>query len=260
MNSLLEQKLQIEKQLKRINKQLEQGTNMEKIKLIYKKINSIKEVFPSIVLEIQDESTIDTICMSIREFAINNQYHNYIHEVESNDIENDLLIFDNVLNNHNKYKERFNIAHKIIEQLSCKYHSPYIHIIAGTINHDMRETVETPHGSVEEQIIIDGKFNEQNNLDLRFRICYQLDNNISDEYNIELNGFNFKVETLFASDGYDWLEASNNYNCTLENVKVDELLDTIKKLKETTRNHSILINFDKTKQLGQKEIAMYEGK
>ena len=38
MNSLLEQKLQLEKQLKRINKQLEQGTNMEKIKLIYKKI------------------------------------------------------------------------------------------------------------------------------------------------------------------------------------------------------------------------------
>ena len=139
MNSLLEQKLQLEKQLKRINKQLEQGTNMEKIKLIYKKINSIKEVFPSIVLEIQDDSTIDM--MNIREFAVSNQYYKYTHKVKFNDIQNDLLIFDDVLNNHDKYKERLYMAYKIIEQLSYEDESPYVYIIAGIMNHDIRENI-----------------------------------------------------------------------------------------------------------------------
>ena len=82
-------------------------------------------------------------------------------------------------------------------------------------------------------------------------MCYQLTNNLSDKYAVELNGFNFKVETLFTSDGYDWLEANTDYICTLENVKADELLDTIKKTEKTTRNHSVLINFYKIRTLNQ---------
>lgn len=49
----------------------------------------------------------------------------------------------------------------------------------------------------------------------------------------------------YSEHGYDSLEANNDYICTLENVKVDALSQTIEKLKEVTRNHSLLINFDK---------------
>ena len=92
---------------------------------------------------------------------------------------------------------------------------------------------------------MNGRFNDENNIDLRFRIGYLLDTNLSDEYDIELNGFNFKVETSFQSDGYDTLEANNDYICTLENIKPNELLTIIEKLKETTRSHSMLLNFDR---------------
>lgn len=246
MNSLQEQKLKLEKELERINKQLDQGSEIERnMKLISTKIDQVKELFPSINLEIYENSDMNTPYANIKEYAIDNQYHSHTHEIDFNDIEKSLSIFNDVLNNQNKYKERINIANKLIDELSCKHWTPYIYTIAGIITHDIVEEIKTSHGLVHEEIIINGKFNDQNNLDLQFCIGYSLDNDLSNECNVELNGFNFKIETLFRADGYDSLEANNDYICTLENVKVDELSQTIKKLKDVTRNHSLLINFDK---------------
>lgn len=246
MNSLQEQKLKLEKELERINKQLDQGSEIERnLKLISTKINKIKEILPHLNLELHESSFMGTTHFCIKEYAIDNQYRNHIHEIDFNNIEKSLSTFNNVLNNQNKYKERIDIANKLIDELSCEHWSPYIYTIAGIITHDIVEKIKTSHGLVHEEIFIKGKFNDQNNLNLQFRIGYSLDNDLSNECDVELNGFNFKIETLFRADGYDSLEASNHYICTLENIKVDELLQTIEKLKEVTRNHSLLINFDK---------------
>lgn len=246
MNSLQEQKLKLEKELERINRQLDQGSETERnLQLISTKINQVKELFPFLNLELHESSFMETTHFCIKEYAIDNQYHSHIHEINFNDIEKSLSTFNNVLNNKNKYKERINIANKLIDELSCKHWTPYIYIIAGTLTHDIRESIKTTHGLVHEEILIKGKFNDQNNLDLQFRIGYSSDNDISNECDVELNGFNFKIETLFRAEEYDSLDLSNDYICILENIKADELLQTIEKLKETTRNHSLLINFDK---------------
>lgn len=246
MNSLQEQKLKLEKELERINRQLDQGNKIERnMQLISTKINKIKEILPYLNLELHESSFMETTHFCIKEYAIDNQYHSHIHEIDFNDIEKSLSIFNDVLNNQNKYKERINIANKLIDELSCEHWTPYIYTIAGIITHDIVEEIKTSYGLVHEEIFIKGKFNDQNNLDLQFRIGYSSDNDISNECNVELNGFNFKIETLFRAEGYDSLEASNDYICTLKNVRADELLQTIEKLKEVTRNHSLLINFDK---------------
>lgn len=246
MNSLQEQKLKLEKELERINRQLDQGNKIERnMQLISTKINKIKEILPYLNLELHESSFMETTHFCIKEYAIGNQYHSHIHEIDFNDIEKSLSIFNDVLNNQNKYKERINIANKLIDELSCEHWTPYIYTIAGIITHDIVEEIKTSYGLVHEEIFIKGKFNDQNNLDLQFRIGYSSDNDISNECNVELNGFNFKIETLFRAEGYDSLEASNDYICTLKNVRADELLQTIEKLKEVTRNHNLLINFDK---------------
>lgn len=246
MNSLQEQKLKLEKELERINRQLDQGNKIERnMKLISTKIDQVKEILPYLNLELHESSFMETTHFCIKEYAIDNQYHSHIHEIDFNDIEKSLSIFNDVLNNQNKYKERINIANKLIDELSCEHWTPYIYTIAGIITHDIVEEIKTSYGLVHEEIFIKGKFNDQNNLDLQFRIGYSSDNDISNEGNVELNGFNFKIETLFRAEGYDSLEASNDYICTLKNVRADELLQTIEKLKEVTRNHSLLINFDK---------------
>lgn len=246
MNSLQEKKLKLEKELEKINRQLDQGNEIERnIQLISAKINQVKELFPSLNLELHESSFMGTTHFYIGEYPINSQYYRHLHEIDFNNIEKSLAIFNDVLDNQDKYKERFDTANKLIEKLSSEHWVPHIYIVAGILNYTIREKIKTSHGSVHEEIFIKGKFNEQDNLDLQFSIGYQSDSNLSNECDVELNGFNFKIETLFRADGYDSLEASNYYICTLENIKVNELLDTIEKLKEVTRNHSLLINFDK---------------
>lgn len=246
MNSLQEKKLELEKELEKINKQLEQDNKIEKnIQLISDKINKIKEVLPSINLEFCESSLGETTHFYIGEYPINSQYYRHLHEIDFNNIEKSLSIFNDVLDNQDKYKERFNIANKLIEKLLSEHWVPHIYIVAGILNYTIREKIKTSHRSVHEEIFIKGKFNEQDNLNLQFSIGYQSDSNLSNECDVELNGFNFKIETLFRADGYNSLEASNNYICTLENIKVNELSDTIEKLKKVTSNHSLLINLDK---------------
>ena len=47
MNSLQEKKLKLEKELEKINRQLDQGDEIERnIQLISAKINQVKELFP----------------------------------------------------------------------------------------------------------------------------------------------------------------------------------------------------------------------
>lgn len=246
MEDLNKKKLELEKELERINKQLKQDSNIERnIQLISNKINQVKEVLPTLNLELHKSSFTETPHYYINEYPINEQYYSCTHGIDFNNIEKSLSILNDVLNNQNKYKERINTAKKLIDELSLKHWSPKIYIIGNTLTYNIIENIETSYGLVQEKIFIKGNFNEQNNLDLQFLICYLIDDKLSNKCDVELNGFNFKIETLFQSDGYDSLEASNDYICTLENVKADELLQTIEKLKEATRNHSLLINFDK---------------
>ena len=231
MKHLEEQKQKLEQELEKLNQQLAEAAKIkEDITSMRKDINTIKELFPSVKLEVQENSD-----MRVKEFAISNNYYSYAHEIN----------VDEITNNKNKYKERIDIAYSLIKQLPYEYALPQICVFAGIFTHNISENIKTPYGTIQEEILMNGRFNDENNLDLRFRIGYLLDTNLSDEYDIELNGFNFKVETSFQSDGYDTLEANNDYICTLENIKPNELLTIIEKLKETTRSHSMLLNFDR---------------
>ena len=208
-----------------------------------KKINEVKKLYPFLKLETVDDCNDKKLF--IREYPINSEYYAIEHNIDINNLEKGLSIIDDVINNPNKYQERINIANKLIEQLSDEHDSPRIYLIGGTISHDTREYIKITKGEVLEEIFINGEFNKENNLNLDIHIDYRTTDDLSGEYNIEMNGFKFKIETSIKTDGYDYLDANNDYSCSLENIKPEELTSLIKKLKETTRSHNFLLNFNK---------------
>ena len=248
MNNLEKQKLELEQQLAIIQKQINDEKFYElnfknAINSTIKKINEVKKLYPFLKLETVDDCNDKKLF--IREYPINSEYYAIEHNIDINNLEKGLSIIDDVINNPNKYQERINIANKLIEQLSDEHDSPRIYLIGGTISHDTREYIKITKGEVLEEIFINGEFNKENNLNLDIHIDYRTTDDLSGEYNIEMNGFKFKIETSIKTDGYDYLDANNDYSCSLENIKPEELTSLIKKLKETTRSHNFLLNFNK---------------
>lgn len=248
MNNLEKQKLELEQQLAIIQKQINDEKFYElnfknAINSTIKKINEVKKLYPFLKLETVDDCNDKKLF--IREYPINSEYYAIEHNIDINNIEKSLSILDDAINNTNKYQERINIANNLIEELSDEYDSPRIYLIGGTISHDTRECIKITKGEVLEEIFINGEFNKENNLNLDIHIDYRTTDDLSGEYNIEMNGFKFKIETSIKTDEYDYLDANNDYSCSLQNIKPEELISLIKKLKETTRTHTFLLNFDK---------------
>lgn len=248
MNNLEKQKLELEQQLAIIQKQINDEKFYElnfknAIDSTIKKINEVKKLYPFLKLETVDDCNDKKLF--IREYPINSEYYAIEHNIDINNLEKSLSILDDAINNTNKYQERINIANNLIEQLSDEHDSPRIYLIGGSISHDTREYIKITKGEVLEEIFINGEFNQENNLNLDIHIDYNTTDDLSGEYNIEMNGFKFKIETSIKTDGYDYLDANNDYSCSLQNIKPEELISLIKKLKETTRTHTFLLNFDK---------------
>lgn len=248
MKNLEKQKLELEQQLAIIQKQIN-DKNFHELNFknandsAIKKINKVKKLYPLLKLETVDD--FNGKKLFIKEYPMNSEYYVIDHNIDINNLEKSLSILDDAINNTNKYQERINIANKLIEQLSDEHDSPRIYPIGGTISHDTKEYIKTTNGEVIENFFINGEFNKENNLNLKIHINYRTTDDLSSEYNIELNGFKFKIETSIQSDGYDYLDAHDDYSCSLENIKPEELASLIEKLKETTRSHNFLLNFDK---------------
>lgn len=248
MNNLEKQKLELEQQLAIIQKQIKDEKFHElnfknAIDSTIKKINEVKKLYTFLNLKTVDD--FNGKKLFIREYPMNSEYYAVEYNIDINNLEKSLSILDDAINNTNKYQERINIANKLIEQLSDEHNSPRIYPIGGTISHDTKEYIKTTNGEVIEEIFINGEFNKENNLNLEIHIDYRTTDDLSSEYNIELNGFKFKIKTSIQSEGYDYLDANDDYSCSLENIKPEELASLIEKLKETTRSHNFLLNFNK---------------
>lgn len=207
MNSLQERKLELERELAEINNHLENETKLNKtIEQINIKLRDVRKISPEAPL------------------------HDY------DNVEESLSIFDDILNNPDKYRKRYEIITKIFKKI--KMNEAYL--ISGTFVHSYKEVLKG--GSVLEELFIRGTFDNENNLTLKTKITYEQMETLSDEYDIQLNGFDFTVNTWL--DDIDSLDFTNQYACTIENVNTDKILHIIDTLKETTRKDSIIVNFN----------------
>lgn len=235
MNSLQERKLELERELAEINKHLENETELDKIiEQIGEKLRDVSKLFPEAPLQIHHNPYNNRVV--IKEYSLINTNHYYTHQIDFDNVEESLAIFDDILNNPDKYRKRHELIVKTFKRLRMNE----AYLISGTFVHSSKKVLQ--YGSVLEELFIRGTFDDENNLTLKTKITYEQMETLSDEYDIELNGFNFTVNICL--DDIDSLDFTNQYVCTIENIEVDKILRIIDTLKETTRKDSIIVNFN----------------
>lgn len=174
--------------------------------------------------------------MVIKEYSLIDTNHYYTHQIDYDNLEESLSIFDDILNNPDKYRKRHELIIKTFKRLRMNE----VYLISGTFVHSSKKVLQ--YGSVLEELFIRGTFDDENNLTLKTKITYEQIESLSDEYDIQLNGFDFTVNICL--DDVDSLDFTNQYACTIENVNIDKILRIIDTLKETTRKDSIIVNFN----------------
>lgn len=235
MNSLRERKRELEQELAEINKHLENESKLDKIiEQIGEKLRDVRKLFPEAQLQIHHNPYNNRLV--VKEYSLIDTNHYYTHQINYDNVEESLSIFDDILNNPDKYRKRYEIITKIFKKI--KINEAYL--ISETFVHSSKKVLQ--YGSVLEELFIRGTFNEENKLTLKTKITYAQMETLSDEYNIELNGFNFTVNIWL--DDIDSLDFTNQYACTIENIEIDKILRIIDTLKETTRKDSIIVNFN----------------
>ena len=233
MSSLQERKL--ERELAEINKHLENETELDKIiEQIGEKLRDIRRIFPEAPLQIHHNPYNNRLV--VKEYSLIDTNHYYTHQIDFNNVEESLAIFDDILNNPDKYRKRHELIVKTFKRLRINE----AYLISGTFVHSSKKVLQ--YDSVLEELFIRGTFDNENKLTLKTKITYEQMETLSKEYNIELNGFDFTVNIWL--DDIDSLDFTNQYACTIENVNTDKILRIIDKLKETTRKDSILVNFN----------------
>ena len=235
MNSLQERKLELERELAEINKHLENETELDKIiEQIGEKLRDVSKLFPEAPLQIHHNPYNNRVV--IKEYSLINTNHYYTHQIDFDNLEESLSIFDDILNNPDKYRKRHELIIKTFKRLRMNE----TYLISGTFVHSSKKVLQ--YGSVLEELFIRGTFDDENNLTLKTKITYEQMETLSDEYDIQLNGFDFTVNICL--DDIDSLDFTNQYVCTIENIEVDKILRIIDTLKETTRKDSIIVNFN----------------
>lgn len=235
MNSLQERKLELERELAEINKHLENETELDKIiEQIGEKLRDIRRIFPEAPLQIHHNPYNNRLV--VKEYSLIDTNHYYTHQIDFDNVEESLAIFDDILNNPDKYRKRHELIVKTFKRLRMNE----AYLISGTFVHSSKDILK--YNSVLEELFIRGTFDNENNLTLKTKITYEQMETLSDEYDIELNGFNFTVNIWL--DDIDSLDFTNQYVCTIENIEVDKILRIIDTLKETTRKDSIIVNFN----------------
>ena len=235
MNSLQERKLELERELAEINKHLENETELDKIiEQIGEKLKDVRKLFPETPLQIHHNPYNNRVV--IKEYSLIDTNHYYTHQIDYDNLEESLSIFDDILNNPDKYRKRHELIIKTFKRLRMNE----VYLISGTFVHSSKKVLQ--YGSVLEELFIRGTFDDENNLTLKTKITYEQIESLSDEYDIQLNGFDFTVNICL--DDVDSLDFTNQYACTIENVNIDKILRIIDTLKETTRKDSIIVNFN----------------
>lgn len=235
MSLLSERKRELEQELDEINKHLENETKLNKtIEQISEKLRDIRRIFPEAPLQIHHNPYNNRLV--VKEYSLIDTNHYYTHQIDFDNVEESLAIFDDMLNNPNKYRKR----HQLIIKTFKKLRMNEVYLISGTFVHSSEKVLQ--YGSVLEELFVRGTFDEENKLTLKTKITYEQIETLSDAYDIELNGFDFTVNTWL--DDIDSLDFTNQYACTIENVNTDKILRIIDTLKETTRKDSIIVNFN----------------
>lgn len=235
MNSLQERKLELERELKEINKHLENETELNKIiEQIGEKLRNVRKLFPEAPLQIHHNPYNNRVV--IKEYSLIDTNHYYTHQIDYDNLEESLSIFDDILNNPDKYRKRHELIIKTFKKLGMNE----AYLISGTFVHSSEKVLQ--YDSVLEELFIRGTFDDENNLTLKTKITYEQIETLSDEYDIELNGFAFTVNTWL--DNIESLDFTNQYTCTIKDVEVDKILRIIDTLKETTRKDSVIVNFN----------------
>lgn len=235
MNSLQERKLELEQELEEINKHLENETKLNKtVEQISEKLRDVRRIFPEASLQIHHNPYNNRLV--VKEYSLINTNHYYTHQIDFDNVEESLAIFDDILNNPDKYRKR----HELIVKTFKRIRMNEAYLISGTFVHSSKKVLQ--YDSVLEELFIRGTFDDKNKLTLKTKITYEQMETLSDEYDIELNGFNFTVNIWL--DDIDSLDFTNQYACTIKDVNIDRILYIVDKLKETTRKDSIIVNFN----------------
>lgn len=235
MNSLQDRKIELEHELAEINKHLENESKLNKtLEQIGEKLRDVRRIFPEASLQIHHNPYNNRLV--VKEYSLIDTNHYYTHQIDFDNVEESLAIFDDILNNPDKYRKRQEIIVKTFKRLGMNE----AYLISGTFVHSSKKVLQ--YGSVLEELFIRGTFDDENNLTLKTKITYEQMETLSDEYDIELNGFNFTVNIWL--DDIDSLDFTNQYVCTIENIEVDKILRIVDTLKETTRKDSIIVNFN----------------
>lgn len=237
MDYLKRRKLELEKELEEVNEQLSNQSKLdETLEVIAVKLRKVREIFPALNFEIHHNPYNNTLC--IREYALNNSLKYYKHDIDHNNVEESLAIFDDMLNNPNKYTERY----KIITRLVSKIKIEEAYVTSGSVVYFDTKTILTDsNGHAYQRTEARCVFTEDNYLNVKFHAMYEQLDDISENYEITLDGFKFKVHVQL--EDLDSLDFTNDYECKLERVNPKDLPSIIKKLKNATCIHSAVVNF-----------------
>lgn len=235
MSLLSERKRELEQELDEINKHLENETKLNKtIEQISEKLRDVRRIFPEAPLQIHHNPYNNRLV--VKEYSLIDTNHYYTHQIDFDNVEESLAIFDDILNNPEKYRKRHELIIKTFKRLGMNE----AYLISGTFVHSSKKVLQ--YDSVLEELFIRGTFDDENKLTLKTKITYEQMESINDEYDIELNGFDFTVNIWL--DDINSLDFTNQYTCTIKDVEIDKILRIIDTLKETTRKDSIIVNFN----------------
>lgn len=139
MNNYLKQrKLELEQELAEIKEQLSNQSKLdETLKVVAAKLRKVQEILPALSFEIHHSPYNNTL--SIREYALNNSLKYYKHDIDYNNVEESLAIFDDMLNNPDKYIERY----KIITRLVSKIKIEDAYVASGSVVYYNKEATPT---------------------------------------------------------------------------------------------------------------------
>lgn len=237
MDYLKRRKLELEKELEEVNTQLANQSKLDEIlEVVAVKLRKVQEMLPALSFEIHHNPYNNTL--SIREYALNNSLKYYKHDIDHNNVEESLAIFNDMLNNPDKYIERY----KIITRLVSKIEIEEAYIVSGSIIYYDKETIPTDsNGHAYQRTEARCVFTEDNYLNVKFHAMYELIDDVSEDYEIVLDGFKFNVNVQL--EDLDSLDFTNDYECKLEHVNPKDLPSIIKKLKNATCHHSAVVNF-----------------
>lgn len=237
MDYLKRRKLELEKELEEVNTQLANQSKLDEIlEVVAVKLRKVQEIHPALSFEIHHNPYNNTL--SIREYALNNGLKYYKHDIDHNNVEESLAIFNDILNNPDKYIERY----KIITRLVSKIKIEEAYVASGSVVYFNTETIPTDsNGYAYQRTEARCVFTEDNYLNVKFHAMYEQIDDISEDYEITLNDFKFKVHVQL--EDLDSLDFTNDYECKLERVNPKDLPSIIKKLKNATCNHNVIVNF-----------------